>query len=83
VSLEERFDFEVTLNACLKSSAFSATDWELTENFLMSGENYTDSIRDVLNILASKLGYTDVNFLSNKSEFYKVVYETLKEGERL
>ena len=86
VSLEEKFDFDIALDLCLRRSLFSKKDWENTEHFLSTGESYTESIYKVIVVLQEQLGYTDEKFLVNLSAAavptYKYIDST-KRGERL
>lgn len=83
ISLEEQFDFDVTLERCIKIGLFSKSDWYATEYFLSTGERYNAIIESVIKVLSGELGYTDERFFQDKPEKVKAYYYAMEKGVRL
>lgn len=82
ISLEEKFDFDITLNDCMRRGLFTKSEWLDTEAFLVSNGSFTNEVRKVIVILSHILGYSDVIYLSDKPELFKSLYKSLEEGIR-
>lgn len=83
ISLEEQFDFDVTLERCIKIGLFSKSDWREAEYFLSTGEGYSVTVETVLKALSRELGYTDERFFQDKPEKVKAYYYAMEKGVRL
>lgn len=83
VSLEDKFDFDISLKTCLQRGLFTNSEWQDTEEFLATGNNFNPKIEKVILVLANELGYSDDRFLNGQPELVQAVYYSLNKGERL
>lgn len=83
VQVEDRIDFEVAIQRSISAGLFSKNEWQETEEFLATGNNYSHATEKVIKALTKVLGYTDDRFLNDKTELFKSVYYSLEKGVRL
>jgi hypothetical protein len=83
IELEELFDFDVKLAECLRRQVFTHSEWAAAEHFLVTGDDFDESVEKVIRHLAHELNYTDKYFLKDRGELAKVQYYNLEKGIRL
>lgn len=83
ITIEERIDFEIGIETCISRGYFTQSEWSTTEEFLSTGVGYTDRMYTILCQLADVLGYTDDNYLKDKTELQAAYYNKLEKGVRL
>lgn len=83
ISLEEQFDFDITLARCIKIGLFTQSDWDAADYFLSTGNDYNLQVEKVIKALSTEMGYTDERFFQDKPDKVRAYYYAMDKGVRL
>lgn len=82
VSLEERFDFDIALDNCLRRGLFTKGEWQQAEYFLCTGNDYNVNVERVILVLAEQIKCNDGKFLQNLPPLARSTYEAMDKTKR-